>query len=133
MAQIGISYTPSGGSPAYNFVLDNFGEQNMPRTYLSSTDFSQSANGASVISGPAFAQKYQWAISTVMPTTDAGDFDAMFRAWDQDRAAGLPVACGVTDTTFGAEVNASVVFATPPSYTYFGPGFSLVSFGLMEV
>lgn len=132
MAQIGISYTPSGGSPVYNFVLDNFGGNEMPRSYLSSADFSQSANGASIISGPAFRQKYQWVVSTVMPTSDAGNFDAMFRAWDQDRANGLPVACGITDTTFGGQVDADVVFVTPPSYTYFGPGFSLVSFGLME-
>jgi len=132
MAQIGISYTPSGGSPVYNFVLDNFGGNEMPRSYLASAEFSQSANGASIINGPAYSQKYQWAITTVMPTVDAGSFDAMFRDWDQDRASGLPVACGVTDTTFGADVNADVVFVTPPSYTYFGPGFSLVSFGLME-
>ena len=32
-----------------------------------------------------------------MQTTDAQDFDAMFRAWDADRATGLAAACGIGD------------------------------------
>lgn len=131
MKRIGISYTPQSGGP-YNFILDNFGGMEIPRSYQASASFSDSANGASILTGPAYVQKYQWVISTVMPDSDAFSFDAMFRAWDLDRSNGLPVACGLTDTTFGPQVDATVVFVTPPSYTRMGTRFALVSFGLME-
>lgn len=131
MSQIGLSYTSSGGT-VHNIVLDNFGDNAMPRTYQASASFSDSANGTSIISGPAYKQKYQWVISSVVPKTVATDFDTMFQDWDQDRSSGLAAACGVTDETFGPTVNTSAVFATPPSYTYMGPGFTMVSFGLME-
>ena len=68
-----------------------------------------------------------------MPKDDAEEFNKMFRDWDADRGNGLPVGCGVTDTTFGSQVDATVVFATPPSFTYYGTQFMLVSFGLKEV
>jgi hypothetical protein len=133
MAQIGLSFTPSGGSPVYSIVFDNFGDNAMPRTYQSSASFDSSANGASLIQGPAYKQKYMWAISSIVPNAVATNLDALFADWDQDRSAGLAAACGVTDTTFGATVNASAVFSTPPSYTYMGPQYTMVSFGLMEI
>jgi len=130
--RIGLSYTASGGT-VYNFILDNFGGSDLPRSYTSTASYSQSANGTTVLEGPATRQKYQWAISSVMDSSRAPALDEMFRAWDTDRAAGLPVACGITDNTFGAEVSAAVVFVTPPSYDYMGPGYTLASFGLQEV
>lgn len=133
MSQIGLSYTPSGGSPVYNIVLGNFGDQAFPRTYLDSASFDQSASGATLLTGPAYSQKYQWVISSVVDTAIAEQFDAMFQAWDADRAAGLAVACGITDNTFGATVNTSVIFVTAPSYTYMGPAYTMVSFGLQEI
>lgn len=132
MSRIGISYTPNGGS-AYNFVLDNFGDNNIPRTYQGTAGYSTAASGTSIINGPAFRQKYQWVISSVVPTADAGQFDAMFRDWDQDRSDGLAPAVGVTDETFGATVNANAVFITNPSYVFMGPKFTMISFGLAEV
>ena len=131
MSQIGLAYTSQGGT-SHNFVIDNFGGNDLPRTYQASAEYGSSANGAVLQSGPAFRQKYQWAISTIMSKSDAADFDEMFTDWDADRAAGYPVACGITDETFGAVVNGSVVFGTPPSYTRLGPGLMLVSFGLLE-
>lgn len=133
MSRIGLSYTSPNGGGAYNFILDNFGGFELPRSYEASASFSDSANGATLSSGPAYKQKHQWVISTIMPKGDAVDFDSMFGAWDADRGLGLPVACGLVDTTFGPEVQATVVFVTPPSYTHMGPGFTLVSFGLKEV
>ena len=132
MSQLGISYTSSGGT-SYNFVLDNFGDNAYPRSYESSADFSSSANGASILTGPAYVQKYQWVIATVMQPGDAVDFEAMFRAWDADRAQGKPVACGITDNTFGPQVDTNAVFVTPPSFTRMGPGFTMVAVGLAEV
>ena len=133
MSQIGLSYTPSGGSPVYNIVLGNFGDQAFPRSYLNSTEFSQSASGATILDGPAYEQKYQWVISSIVPTAIAEQFDAMFQAWDADRANGLAAACGVTDETFGPTVTTSVIFVTAPSYTYKGPAYTMISFGLQEV
>ena len=133
MSTIGISYTPNAGSPVYSFQVDNFGDNAMPRSYVGSFDFTQSSNGTNILGGPAFAQKYQWVISTIMDTTDAQNFDVMFRAWDTDRAAGLTAACGVIDNTWGPSVNTSVVFVTAPTYTRLSPILTLVSFGLQEV
>lgn len=133
MSQIGVSYTPSGGSPVYSFVFDNFGDNSLPRTYQGSAGFEQSANGTSIINGPAFRQKYLWAISSIVTAAQAASFDEMFQSWDTDRAAGLPAVVGVTDNTFGPSVSTSAVISTPPSYSRMGPQFMLVSFALAEV
>lgn len=134
MASIGIAYTSSGNtSVTYNFVLDNFQDASMPRSYMGSISFQNSANGAVILGGPAHREKYQWVISTFMPTTDAESFDEMFRAWDTDRASGLTAACGLTDETWGPTVNASVVFMTAPTYRWAGGNLTQVSFGLGEV
>lgn len=130
--ELGISYTDSG-STAYNFVIDNFGSNALPRTYTGSMTYDMSANGANILGGPAYSQKYQWVVSTLMPQADAVNFDVMFQAWDADRAAGLTAACGITDETWGATVNTNAVFVTPPSYTYMSPSLTMVSFGLQEV
>lgn len=129
---IGISYTDSG-SVAYNFQIDNFGTNAYPRSYVGSASFSLSANGANLLGGPAYRQKYQWVISTVMETQLAREFDIMFRIWDADRALGLPAACGIIDQTWGPDVDTDAVFVTPPTYTRLGPAMTLVSFGLQEV
>lgn len=133
MSQIGVSYTPSGGTPVYSFTFENFTDNALPRTYQSNASFSQSANGTSIISGPAYRQKYIWAISALVPTSEATSFDAMFQAWDTDRSNGLAAACGVADETFGSTVSSSAVFSTPPSYIRMGPGFTMIAFGLVEV
>lgn len=133
MSQIGVSFTPSSGSPIYSFTFDNFGDNSLPRTYQSNVSFSQSANGTSILDGPAYRQKYIWTISSIVDTTYAVQVDAMYQAWDSDRSAGLPVACGVIDQTFGPEVNTSAVFSTPPSYVRLSPALTLVSFALTEV
>ncbi len=133
MSQIGVSYTPSGGSPVYNFVFDNFGDNALPRTYQEGAFFAQSANGTSIIGGPAFRQKYLWVISSIVTKAEAASFDEMFQAWDADRALGLPAALGIVDNTFGPSVLASGVITTPPSYVRMGPQLMLVSFALTEV
>ena len=131
MKRIGLSYTSQGGT-TYNIIIDNFGDRAIPRTYESSAVFSDSANGAGIVSGPAYKQKFQWVISTLTTREKAEEFDIMFAAWDQDRAAGLPAACGIIDQTFGPDVVANAVFVTPPSYVCLSPRDYLVSFGLKE-
>lgn len=132
MASIGIAFTDSG-SVTHNVVITSFTGEDFPRQYLASAGFSNSASGAQILDGPPFEQKYFWTIAAIIPSSDAQDLDALFNAWDADRAAGLPVACGITDETFGATLNKNVVFSTPPTYTYKGPAQTLVAFGLTEV
>jgi hypothetical protein len=130
---IGISYTPSGGSPVYSFLFENFAPGELPRSYSNSTSFSFSANGSAIVSGSAGQQKRIWAISGPLPTSQAVSFDAMYRSWDLDRGNGLAAAVGIIDKTFGPDVNTSALITTPPTYARMGPKFVLVSFGLTEV
>lgn len=132
MSQIGVSYTPNGGSPVYSFLFSEFVNESLPRQYTNNASFSFSANGASIITGPSYSQKRIWAISGVLPNSEAASFDAMFRAWDSDRAAGLPVAVGIIDETFGATVSTSAVFSTAPTFSKFSHTHMVVSFGLTE-
>ncbi len=132
MSQIGISFT-SADSTVHDFVFTNFGGTDMPRTYQSTSSFTLSANGTSILGGPAYRQKYQWVLSSIVGKNEAIQIDALFQAWDTDRAQGLPAACGIIDQTFGAEVSTSAVFVTPPSYNRLSPRLTLVSFGLEEV
>jgi len=132
MAQIGLSYT-SSSEGSYNFVLDNFGGNELSRTYSGQAAFSYSVGGSSIINGPAFRQKFVWSISSVVTRQEAIEFDKMFRAWDADRAIGLASAVGVTDTCFGDTVEGDAVFSVPPSYTRMGPVHTMISFGLSEV
>lgn len=132
MSQIGVSYTPNGGSPVYSFLFSEFVNEGLPRQYTNNASFNFSANGASIITGPSYSQKHIWAISSILPNSEAASFDAMFRAWDSDRAAGRPAAVGIIDETFGATVNSSAVFSTAPTYSKFSHTHMVVSFGLTE-
>ena len=131
--RIGVAYTPSGGSPNYNILIDNFADGVLPRTYLGAYEFSLSATGSNILGGPAYNDKYQWVISTKVSRQEAETFDAMYRAWDADRAAGRAAAVGVTDETFGTTVNTTAIFVTPPSYTRLSPQTYVVSFGMQEI
>ena len=132
MDAIAIAYSGSGGS--YNFVITNFGGNEMPRTYQESASYDLSANGASILSGPAFRQKYVWAISTIVPNADAYLLMGMFENWDTDRSNGLAAAVGIVDQTGpGADVSTNAIFSTTPSFTRMGPKNMMISFGLAEV
>jgi hypothetical protein len=130
---IGISYTPQGGGQVYSLQLNNFGDNSFPRSYVDSVQFDLSANGTNIMGGPAYSQKYQWVISSLVQAEDALTFDELYRDWDADRAQGLAAAVGIIDQTFGPPVNTSAVFVTAPRYTYTSPRLTLVSFGLREV
>ncbi len=131
--RIGVSFTPSTGGSAYNFLIDNFGDDAIPRQYIGSYEFSLSTSGANVMSGPSFNDRYQWTISTKVTKAEAENFDAMYRAWDTDRSEGKAAALGVIDETFGATVNTSAIFITPPSFNRLSAKVFLLSFGMQEV
>lgn len=130
---LGFSYTPVAGTPVYDITATDFTDSSLPRTYLSEAAYESSANGTTILSGPAYRQKYVWAVSCHMTPTKAQELDAMFRAWDIDRSNGYAAAIGVVDETFGTQVSTSALFSTPPSYVYVSPTITLVSFGLTEV
>lgn len=130
---IGISYTPSSGSPVYSLQFDNFGDNAFPRSYVNSVQFDLSANGTNIMGGPAYSQKFQWVVSSIVDSADALTFDQLYRSWDADRAEGRSAAVGIIDQTFGPDVDTSAVFVTAPVYTYMGPKLTMVSFGLQEV
>tara|TARA_B100002051_G_C16479266_1_gene507256 strand:- start:263 stop:520 length:258 start_codon:yes stop_codon:yes gene_type:complete len=85
------------------------------------------------VAGPAYRQKYIWAISCVCTKAEALALDALFQDYDQDRADGLGAVVGVTDETFGATVNGSAVFSTSPSFSRLSPTTYTVDFGISEV
>jgi len=133
VSQIGVSYTPAGGSPVYSFVFKEFVDTALPRSYIGSASFEISAGGTAVLSGPTVRERHIWAISAVLPKAQAESFDAMFKAWDNDRSDGLAAAVGVIDETFGPDVNTNAVFSTPPTYSRFSHTHMVVSFGLTEI
>lgn len=130
---LGISYTPVAGSPVYDVTITDFTDNNLPRTYMADSSYDVSVTGTSILSGPAFQQKYMWTISAHLSPAKAQEVDAMFRAWDLDRSSGYSAAIGVVDQTFGSQVSGSALFSTPPSFVYVSPSITLVSFGLSEV
>ena len=96
---LGISYTPVAGSPVYDITISNFTDTTLPRTYLSDVSYGQSLKGATILTGPAFRQKYIWTISAHLSPAKAQELDAMFRAWDTDRSDGYSAALGPVSYT----------------------------------
>ncbi len=131
MASIGLAY--SSGVDSYNIVLDGFTEQGMPRGYEGDSGYEAGIAGSTMLSGIAYKQKRIWTISAVTNKATALKIDEMFRKWDEDRASGTAASIGLLDQTFGADVNATVVFTTAPAYNYTSETFMVVSFGLTEV
>lgn len=130
---LGISYTPVAGTPVYDITFIEFTDTALPRVYAAEASYEYSVAGASLLSGPAYRQKYIWTISSHLTPEKAEELDDMFRAWDEDRSNGYSAAVGIIDRTFGAEVASSALFSTPPNYVYVSPSITLVSFGLSEV
>ena len=134
MASITISYTAQhGANTAYSLEIEQFSGEDLPRSFAGGFAFSNSANGTAILSGPSYQEKRIWAISSPMQEADLQIIYNMFKAWDQDRAEGLPVACAIVDDTFIETVSANAVFSTPPSFTKLGGYGFQVDFGMTEV
>ena len=134
MASITISYTAQhGANTAYSLEVDQFSGEGLPRSFLGNFSFENSANGTSILAGPSYQEKRIWAISTPLEDADVQTLYNMFKAWDQDRAEGLPVACSIVDDTFIETVSVNAVFSTPPSFTQLGGHGFLADFGMTEV
>ena len=134
MASIIIQYTAQhGANTAYSLEIKQFSGDDLPRSFQGGFAFSNSANGTSILAGPSYQEKRIWAISTPLDDTDTATLYNMFKAWDTDRAAGLPAACGIVDDTFIEAVSANAVFSTPPSFAQLGGYGYTVDFAMTEV
>lgn len=125
----------SGIRVSYNsrsILFTDSSSKSLTRIYDGSASLTRSATGSQVLGGPAFGQKYIWAISTLVPKATALELDAMFREWDQRRAEGGTPAVLVEDDTFGDPISTYAVFSTPPSYMLHS-GTTGIDFGLTEV
>ena len=101
MASITISYTAQhGANTVYSLEVKEFSSEDLPRSFLGAFAFENSANGMSILAGPSYQEKRVWAISAPLEDAEVQTLYNMFKAWDQDRASGLPVACAIIDDTF---------------------------------
>ena len=134
MASIVISYTAQhGANTAYSIEIEEFSGEGLPRSFVGGFNFENSVNGTSILAGPAYQEKRIWAISTPLQSAGTETIYNMFKAWDTDRANGLPAACGVVDTTFVETVSTNAIFSTPPSFTKLGGYGFQIDFGMTEV
>lgn len=129
---IGLAYTSQSGGVVYNVVVKELRGNALARTYVNNSNFQYSQNGASVLDGPAFRQKYGWTVSAFLTPEEALNLDGMFRAWDADRGQGLPAAIGVTDELFGEVVSTSAIFTVPPAFIRFSAKTWQVDFAIQE-
>ena len=134
MASITISYTAQhGANTAYSLEIKQFSGEDLPRSFQGGFAFDSSVNGTSILAGPSYQEKRLWAISAPLNDADTATLYNMFKAWDTDRAAGLPVACGVVDDTFVETVSSNAIFSTPPSFSQLGEYGYIADFGMTEV
>lgn len=134
MASITISYTAQhGANTAYTLEIVQFSGEDLPRSFQGGFNFSNSVNGTSILAGPSYQEKRVWAISSPLQDADVETLYNMFKAWDTDRANGLPAACGIVDNTFIETVSVNAVFSTPPSFTKLGGYGFQIDFGMTEV
>ena len=134
MGSIVISYTAQDGSnTTYSITFTQFSGEDLPRSFVGSFQFSNSANGSAIMSGPSVPQKRIWAISSQLEQGDVETIYNLFNAWDADRATGKPVGCNLQDTTFIETISTTVTFSTPPSFTKLGGYGFLVDFAVTEI
>ena len=130
---VAIAFTSQETGTTYNVVFENFTDAEFPRQWSSTAAFNRSGTGAFIQSGPRYQQKYNWTIDCLVETSVAEELDALYRAWDIDRAAGKSVAVGILDKCFGDDVSGAATFTVAPTYTYAGPRHTMVSLGLAQV
>jgi hypothetical protein len=133
MAGLAVAYNAQYGGGSWNIVFTDFTSRDLPRTFENAAGFGRSQTGALIQSGPRYAQKYMWAIDCMVDSEQAVALEALYKAWDYDRAKGKSVAVGVTDATFGATITGQATFTTAPTFTYASPRKTIVSFGMTGV
>ena len=134
MAGIAIAYSQQASPFAqWNIVFEQFTSTDLPRQYANTAGFSRSQTGALLQQGPRYSQKHLWTIDCILTTPKAYELDALYKAWDYDRSTGKSVAVGLLDKTFGPDLSATATFTSAPTFTYAGPGYTIVSFAMAQV
>lgn len=130
---ITISYTGQQGQGTVSVVVSDFVGDDRPRSYQDNNSLDFTATGSAFILGPAYRNKYIWAISTILTVVDADSLETLFENWDSDRGVGFNAAVNVVDDTTTTQKNVSAVFSTAPTFAKRGPNYFEVAFGLTEV
>lgn len=132
MASFSIGYT-SQEEVLYEMTFRQFTTEEVMRTYQPTVNFERTIGGTNVLTGPAEVSKFIWGVSGVTDKAIGLQVDAMYRAWNLDRASGIAAAIAVLDETWGDIGTRSAVFTTPPSFAYVNNLYVIASFGLTEV
>ena len=132
MASFSIGYTSQVGD-LYEMTFRQFTTEDVMRTYQPTVNFERTVGGTNVLTGPAELSKFIWAVSGVTDKAIGLQIDALYRAWNLDRAAGSAAAVAVLDETWGNIGTRSAVISTPPSFNYVSDLYVVASFGLTEV
>lgn len=130
---IAIAYTALKTTGSWNIVFSRFTGNEIPRSYSGEASFEYSSDGSLLLGGPAYAQKHLWTIDCMIPKAKGLELDALYKAWDTDRAGLLSAAVGIIDDCWGPTYSGNAIFATPPAFTYLNGSDCMVSFGLQEV
>lgn len=133
---IGFTSQPTVANPSgviYEITFRQFTNEQVMRTYQPQVNFERTLGGANVLSGPANVSKYIWGVSGVTDKAVGLQLDALYQAWNLDRASGIAAAVAVLDETWGNIGTRSAVFTTPPTFSYTSDLYVVASFGLTEV
>jgi len=117
-------------------TLNLFSGDTLPRSIVGQASLEFSALGAGIAQGPPKLQRRIWSVAAYATYTQCTDLIDLFNAWDAQRALGKNNAeVSIADQTFGATVNASGFFSTPPEISRAGTSeeYYLLSFGITEV
>jgi len=127
--------TVSFGGSSVDFTT--FTDTDFPRTYMAQANLEFSQIGTAYASGPARKQRQMWSISSYVDTAKWTAIDALFTAWDAQRATGDNLAfVNITDSLIGTAKTYKAFFTEPPTLSKLTPSNNrdfIVTFVLVEV
>ena len=119
--------------------LERFSGGGAQRSYVDSATLSFGATGSAIQSGFTRSVRRLWTVSTLATKEQAFALQALYEAWDTQRAAGAIATVQLRDEVTVANPAApllkATVFSEPVTTELVGNGSPLyrVSFGLSEV
>jgi hypothetical protein len=128
---LSLAYESSEGEE-HAVGVSQFSGGDLPRSYLQQAKLDFTSQGGAILGGPVRRQRMLWAATAYVTADEAHDLDALYLAWDADRAAGLAAVVAITDNTGPVgTITASAIFTTAPKFSRSGSAW-LASFGLTE-
>ncbi len=132
---IGITLTYGGNAVR----LERFSGGGAQRSYVDSATLNFGATGSAIQSGFTRSVRRLWTVSTLAKKEQAFALQALYEAWDTQRATGAIATVQLRDEVTVADPAAPLlkvtVFSEPVTMELVGNGSPLyrVSFGLSEV